>query len=186
MQTPLQIAFEGVDHSEAIEARIREEAKRLDNMDEHITSARVVVAKPSRRHHAGDPYQIRIHLTVPGGADINVSHDPGVGERHDDMKVAIHDAFRAAHRQLEDMLRKQHGRVKTHEVAPHGVIKSLFQDHGFIAAPDDREVYFHRNSVAAGGFDGLSVGERVSFSEETGDKGEQATFVRPLRNHNAD
>ena len=27
MQTPLQIAFEGVDHSEAIEARIREEAK---------------------------------------------------------------------------------------------------------------------------------------------------------------
>ena len=123
---------------------------------------------------------------MPGGADINVSHDPGVGERHDDMKVAIHDAFRAAHRQLEDMLRKQHGRVKTHEVAPHGVIKSLFQDHGFIAAPDDREVYFHRNSVAAGGFDGLSVGERVSFSEETGDKGEQAIFVRPLRNHNAD
>src|SRR5208337_2465552 len=117
---------------------------------------------------------------------LRFSHDPGVGERHDDMKVAIHDAFRAAHRQLEDMLRKQHGRVKTHEVAPHGVIKSLFQDHGFIAASDDHEVYFHRNSVAAGGFDGLSVGERVSFSEETGDKGEQATFVRPLRNHNTD
>src|SRR5208337_766517 len=68
---------------------------------------------------------------------LRFSHDPGVGERHDDMKVAIHDAFRAAHRQLEDMLRKQHGRVKTHEVAPHGVIKSLFQDHGFIAAPNE-------------------------------------------------
>jgi hypothetical protein len=37
------------------------------------------------------------------------------------MKVAIHDAFRAAHRQLEDMLRKRHGHVKTHEVSPRGV-----------------------------------------------------------------
>jgi cold shock CspA family protein len=108
------------------------------------------------------------------------------GKRHDDMKVAIHDAFRAAHRQLEDMLRKRQGHVKTHEGSPRGVIKSLLQNHGFIAAGDDREVYFHRNSVAAGGFDGLSVGERVSFSEETGDKGQQATFVRLLRKHTVD
>jgi putative sigma-54 modulation protein len=91
MQTPLQITFEGVGHSESIEARIREEAKKLDHMDEHITSARVVVAKPRKRHQTGDPYQIRIHLTVPGGADINVNHDPGVGKRHDNMKVAIQD-----------------------------------------------------------------------------------------------
>ena len=81
---------------------------------------------------------------------------------------------------------KRQGHVKTHEVSPRGVIKSLFQDHGFIAAGDDREVYFHRNSIAAGGFDGLSVGERVSFSEETGDKGQQATFVRLLRKHTVD
>jgi cold shock CspA family protein len=186
MQTPLQIAFEGIGHSKTIEARIREEAKKLDNMDEHITSVRVVVAKPSKRHYTGDPYQIRIHLMVPGGADINVNHDPRAGKRHDDMKVAIQDAFRAAHRQLEDMLRKRQGHVKTHEAAPRGVVKSLFQDHGFIAAPDEREVYFHRNSVAAREFDGLSIGERVSFSEETGDKGQQATFVRPLRKHTAD
>ncbi len=63
MQTPLQIAFEGVGHSETIEAWIREEAKKLDHMGEHITSARVVVAKPTTRHYAGAPYQIRIHLT---------------------------------------------------------------------------------------------------------------------------
>ena len=111
MQQPLQIAFEGVEHSEAIEARIREEAKKLDHMDKHITSARVVVAKPNMRHHAGDPYQICIHLTLPAAADINVSHDPVAGNHHDDVSVAIHDAFRTAHRLLEDMLRKrrEHG-----------------------------------------------------------------------------
>src|SRR5258706_8527273 len=80
-----------------------------------------------------------------------------------DMKVAIHDAFRAAHRQLEDMLRKRQGHVKTHEGSPRGVIKSLLQNHAFIAAGDDRECYFHRNSVAAGGFDGFSVGEPISL-----------------------
>src|ERR1700730_5849118 len=72
MQTPLQIAFEALPNNQTIEAWIREEAKKLDHMDEHITSARVVVAKPTKRHYTGDPYQIRIHLTVPGGADTSL------------------------------------------------------------------------------------------------------------------
>jgi ribosome-associated translation inhibitor RaiA len=109
MQTALQIAFEGVDHSDLIESWIREEARKLEHLDEHITSARVVVAKPANRHYTGDPNRIRIHLTVPGATDINVNHDPGVGKHQDDMKIAIHDAFKAAHRQLEDILRKRQG-----------------------------------------------------------------------------
>ena len=184
METPLQISFEGFDRSETIESRIREEARKLDHMDEHITSVRVVVAKP-QGHNPGGPYRIRIHLTVPGAADINVNHDPGSGGRNDEMTAAIHEAFRAAHRQLEDMLRKRQGHVKVHQDAPHGVIKSLFQDHGFIAAPEGGEVYFHRNSVTGSGFDGLSIGESVQFSEETGDKGQQATVVRPLGKQSA-
>jgi ribosome-associated translation inhibitor RaiA len=107
MQTPLQIAFEGVDHSESIEARIRQEAGELDHMDQRITSARIIIAKSQHHHHKGEPYQIRIHLTVPGSADINVSHESSTVKHDDDILVAIHHAFRAAHRQLEDMLRKR-------------------------------------------------------------------------------
>src|SRR6202011_1347956 len=55
MEAPLEITFEGVSHSETIEALIRKEAKKLDQMDEHITSARVVVAQPQNRHYTGDP-----------------------------------------------------------------------------------------------------------------------------------
>jgi putative sigma-54 modulation protein len=122
MQTALQIAFEGVDHSETIESWIREEAKKLDHMNEHITSVRVVVAEPRNRHFSGDPYRIRIHLTLPGGADINVNHDPGVGKHHGDKKAAIQDAFRAAHRQLEDVVHKRQGHGKAQKVASRGVI----------------------------------------------------------------
>lgn len=180
MQTALQIAFEGVDRSETLEATIREEARNLDLMDQHITSARIVIAKSQHQHQKGEPYRIRIHLTVPGAADINVSHESGAGKHGGNMTSAIHSAFRAAHRQLEDMLSKRQGHVKAHDVALHGVIASLFQDHGFIAAPGGREVYFHRNSIAGGGFDSLSAGEKVRFSEESGDGGQQAVFVQPL------
>ena len=54
------------------------------------------------------------------------------------------------------------------------------RDHGFISAEDGRLVYFHRNSVEADGFDALTTGQAVRFSEDRGDKGPQATFVKPL------
>jgi ribosome-associated translation inhibitor RaiA len=112
MEAPLEITFEGVSHSETIEALIRKEAKKLDQMDEHITSARVVVAQPQNRHYTGDPNRIRIRLKVLRGADINVNHDPGAGKRYDDMEVAIHNAFSTALRHLEDAVRKRQDHVE--------------------------------------------------------------------------
>ena len=43
---------------------------------------------------------------------------------------------------------------------------------------DGREVYFHKNSVLAPGFDHLEVGHEVHFAEEMGEKGPQASTVR--------
>ncbi len=118
MHAPFQIAFEGVDHSDIIEAQIREESQKLEPMDEYVASGRVVVAKRVHRHYAGDPYLIRIHLEVPGGPGIHVNHDPGLGKSRNDMKVAIGDAFRTAYRQLKDTIGKRQGHVKPHD-PPH-------------------------------------------------------------------
>ena len=76
MDVPLKIAFEGIEHSDAIEARIREEAEKLEQFFGRIVSARVVVARPQHRHHKGDIYHIRIHLVVPDAADIVVANLP--------------------------------------------------------------------------------------------------------------
>ena len=72
-----------------------------------------------------------------------------------------------------------------HEAPPQGTISSLVpeRDHGFIAASDGREIYFHRNSVAGIKFDNLAIGQAVRFSEAIGDKGPQATSVRPIGKH---
>ena len=185
MQVPLQIAFEQIDHSAPIEARIREEAEKLEEFYERITSARVVIGRPQHRHHKGDTYRVRIHLTVPGAPDIVINRDPDITGAHEDAYVTIRDAFKAARRQLQDLVREQQGQVKAHQAPPHGVVASLHpdRDHGFIASADGREIYFHRNSVEGGAFDKLCVGEDVRFCEEIGDNGPQATYVCPIDKH---
>jgi cold shock CspA family protein len=185
MQAPLQVVFEHIGHSDALEAAVRKEAQRLERFYDRITSARVVIARPRHRHHKGDTYCVRIHIAVPGGKHVDITRDPAMSGRHEDAYVTIRDAFDAAGRQLQDQVRKLAGAVKAHETPPHGVVASLDHErgHGFIAASDGREIYFHRNSVAGGTFDDLKVGQEVRFSEAAGDKGPQATSVRLVGKH---
>jgi ribosomal subunit interface protein len=188
MQVPLEIVFEDMDPSDAIDARLREEAAKLEQFTDRITSARIVVAKPHRRGQKGSTYGVRIHITMPGAGDIIVSREPGDRNAHEDVYVTIRDAFNAARRQLQDQVRKLQGKVKVHEAPPHGVVDSLVpqEDHGFISAADGRIIYFHRNAVAEDGYDDLEVGQEVRFSEAVGDKGPQATIVQPVGKHHLD
>ncbi len=107
MQVPLQIVFEHIGHSDALEASVRKEALRLERFYDRITSARVVIGRPQHHHHRGDAYSVRIHLEVPGGQDIVVSREPGATGRHEDAHVTIRDAFDAAGRQLQDFVGKR-------------------------------------------------------------------------------
>ena len=67
-------------------------------MTESPRRARVVIGKPQHRHHKGDTYSVRLHLTIPDAADIAVSRDPAATGRHEDIEVTLHDAFDAARR----------------------------------------------------------------------------------------
>jgi cold shock CspA family protein/ribosome-associated translation inhibitor RaiA len=185
MQVPVQIVFEHIGHSDALETAIHKEMQRLERFHNRITSARVVIARPQHRHHKGDTFCVRVHLAVPGNKHIDITRDPAATGRHENAHVTIRDAFDEAGRQLQDQIRKFAGAVKVHQTSPHGVIAAIVRegDHGFIASSDGREVYFHRNSVAGGTFDGLAVGQEVRFSEEAGDNGPRATWVRPIGKH---
>lgn len=114
MQVPVQITFDNLEHSDAVEKRIEDEVAKLEQFYDRLTSVRAVVERPQRRHHKGDTYMVRIVLTMPGGADIIVNRDPGLDHAHEDIFVAIRDAFAAARRQLQDHVRKRQGHVKHH------------------------------------------------------------------------
>jgi ribosome-associated translation inhibitor RaiA len=109
MQVPLQVAFDGVQHSDAVEARIREEVEKLEQFNDRIVSARVIVAKPARRHNKGDTFHVRIRLVVPDSPDIAVSREPAADGAHEDVYVTIRDAFKTARRQLQDKTDKRTG-----------------------------------------------------------------------------
>jgi ribosomal subunit interface protein len=184
MQIPLQITFQNMEPSPAIEAKIREKAEKLDRFHEHIMACRVVVEPIAQHHHQGKLYQVRLDITVPRG-EIAVSRDSGLNHAHEDVYVAIRDAFNAARRQLEDRLRKTKGKVKAHETPPHGRVSEYHPQDGYgkILTPDGREIYFHANSVLDDGFGHLDVGSEVRFVEEAGDLGPQASTVRLVGKH---
>src|SRR5262245_61856047 len=172
MQVPLQVSFRNMPPSPAVEADIREKAAKLEEFYDRITSVRVVVETPHRQHRQGKLFHVRIDLRVPG-------REPAEQRAHEDVHVAVRDAFDAARRQLEDYVRETRGNVKTHDTPAQGRIVRLDPEgrHGFIATADSREVYFHRNCVVDAEFDELRVGDEVRFAEELGEKGPQATTV---------
>ncbi len=60
-------------------------------------------------------------------------------------------------------------------------VSRLFPEEGYgYLPPDGGEIYFHKNSVLNDEFEKLVVGTEVSFVEEAGDKGPQASTVRIL------
>ena len=113
MQLPLQITFRHIQPSAAVEARIRQEAAKLEKFCEHIMSCRVIVEAPHRHHNQGNLFHVRIDLTVPQ-EELVVSREHHDEHAHEDAYVVIRDAFNALHRQLEDYVRRRRGDVKFH------------------------------------------------------------------------
>ncbi|BAY09402.1 HPF/RaiA family ribosome-associated protein [Calothrix sp. NIES-2098] len=101
MRIPLQITFHNIPPSEAVEDKIRALAAKLDRFYNRITSCRVIVDVPHRHQRNGKLYQVRIDMTVPNG-EIVVKRDPPERHSHEDIYVAIRDAFDIAKRKLQD------------------------------------------------------------------------------------
>ena len=182
MNLPVQIAFRNVGHSETVEAMIRERVSRLERFYGRIMGCRVLVEAPHRHRRHGRDYRCRIDVTVPNG-EIVVCRDPAQSETHEDLYTAIDTAFDVAQRRLEDTMRRQRGDVKTHEASPRGRVVKISRERGFgfLETPEGYEVYFHRHSVLAPGFDALQVGATVRYVEELGDMGPQASTVAIVR-----
>ncbi|MBI5739274.1 MAG: ribosome-associated translation inhibitor RaiA [Nitrospirae bacterium] len=173
MEIPLQITSRDFELTEAMKSEIMEKADKLDKCYERIMRCRVIVEAPHRHQQEGRLYNVQIYLTVPGG-ELIVKREP-----NEDLYAAIRNSFENALRQLEDFARRQRGDVKRHEEPPYARISSLFPEmgYGFITTIDDREIYFHKNSVVNRDFMKLKEGMEVRFTEEKGEKGPQASSV---------
>ena len=131
MQNP-QITFHGLAHSPKLEADVVERVAWLAKFYPDIVSCRVLIEVPHRHHRNGRHFHVTVELTLPNGPAIVIKHEPsqhsavkdtatpehlkkaGVANVHRDAHVAIHEAFNAARRRLQDFARRQRGAVKMH------------------------------------------------------------------------
>ncbi len=101
MLTPLEIAFHGVERSEAVETRVREKFKRIESRFDRITHARVAIEAPQRRTPRPKFFHVRIEIGVTGHKPVVVKHEPDGDNAHTDVMLALRDAFEAAGRQMD-------------------------------------------------------------------------------------
>jgi cold shock CspA family protein len=192
----LAISFRGLEHSDTIEALVRDQVRMLERFSSQDLQCRVVIEVPHRHHLHGASVQVGIELRIPNG-EIVVHHEPSVhaelrrGETDvvtkeadvaapfADPVFAVREAFRAVRRRLQDHVHRRQGTVKVHVLPPTARVARIFRDegYGFLETPAGKEVYFHANSVHNRPFAQIFVGDRVRYVEEAGDQGPQATTV---------
>jgi len=111
MQLPLQITFRNMPSSEAVEAKVKQRAIKLKRYFENILSCKVTIEAPHKHHHKGSIFQVNIDVSVPG-KEIVVSRERGLNHAHEDIYVAVRDAFAAVRRQLEEYTKSRLGKAK--------------------------------------------------------------------------
>jgi cold shock CspA family protein len=185
MNTPLQVSFHNLPHSHTVELAASEAVERLESLTDRIVGCSVIIDQPHRHHRQGNNLQVKIDLKVPG-SELVVKREPAGNLESIDLVALVHDAFEDLQRQLEEFLNRRRRFIKTHESPPHARVAKVFPEagYGFLETLDGRELFFHRNSVLNEGFKRLNVGAEVTFVEELGDKGPQASTVKLVGRHN--
>jgi ribosome-associated translation inhibitor RaiA len=131
MRFPIRITFRNLEPSPTIEEWVLAEAEKLDTFYSRILSCRVTVEIPHRHHRKGKQCRVRIDLMLPG-KELVIKREPAAISRsrktraalagkvskiepHHDLRLVIHDAFKAAGRRVENFARLHRGQVKSHQ-----------------------------------------------------------------------
>ena len=180
MQVTPEIKFHGIERSQWVEDYIGERVRRLERFAEGITSCHVTLAQEQASHNKGNRYSVMVEVRLPPHNDLAVRKMKDVRDMPTQLPALINLAFGAVERQLKRAAALRRGEEKRHDGQPHGMVEKLFPEgYGFIRTlGDDRQYYFHRNSVLHDDFERLVVGTEVRFSAEEGDKGPQASSVQ--------
>jgi ribosomal subunit interface protein len=155
----------------AAEERIRKLA------GEHTDVIDVRVAARSNGHHRHGGHEVRITCDARGAEIVAARTRPDAGR-------ALDEALDAFEREVRRMRHRRAERVGDRATGPaeRGVIDEVRagEGFGFILTDGGERVYFHRNALHGGlAFERLDEGQPVALDFERGDRGLQATVVRP-------
>jgi ribosomal subunit interface protein len=110
MISDTQVVFRNIEHSDAVEYAVHKRLEKLERYCDEIQSLRVTLESPHNNHYKGKVYHVGVEALVPNH-DIVVTHDQHDNHSHEDIYVAIRDAFNAVERRLKSVYGKQRSRV---------------------------------------------------------------------------
>ncbi len=171
----LKIEARNVDLRKGWQNRIEEEQKKLiRHYPNFVLHLRVSIEATS--HHKEGGFEIKLVATVPNDTVV-------VTRNGETVRAALTESFDVLALQLKEIQRKKRKNKKapvTELTDGVGIIRKLspHESYGFIMSADQRDIYFHENSLKNIEMDDLSEGDRVLFGETRGDKGPQASWVR--------
>ncbi|MGZ4984432.1 MAG: HPF/RaiA family ribosome-associated protein, partial [Chthoniobacterales bacterium] len=100
MRLPVKITYRGVEKSDEIERMVLEKAERLDKFCDHINHCDVAIEQPNHAHKKGNPFRVRIDVTVAPGHELVADERQTEGDAFKPLTKAVHDAFKTMERQL--------------------------------------------------------------------------------------
>ena len=183
MQIPPEIKFHECDRSVWVEDYIRERLQKLDRIaDGDITSATVTVSGEHLAKTKGNSYGVMANIHLPPNHELVANKERVIHDMQIELRPLIKQTFEALERQLKEALdkRRRDTKVPEFQEEPRGMVDKLFPEgYGFIrTVDDDREFYFHRNSVLHDDFERLTIGTEVRFMPNQGEEGPQASSVQ--------
>lgn len=157
--------------------RASAEARIVGLVGDHTDVIDVRIAARETSHHRHGGQEVRITCQARGSELVaaRTRADAGLA-----LNEAL-DAFERELRRLRDRRTKQRNE-KDPEPPELGVIDEVRagEGYGFILTDGGERVYFHRNALHGGlDFERLEEGQRVGLNVEGGEKGLQASVVRP-------
>lgn len=113
MQIPLEIQFRHMSPSEAVEAAVRRRVDKLERLADPLIRCRVIIEAPHRHRRQGNLFSVSVDLRQAGHETL-ANRTPPASREHEDVYVALRDAFLAARRQVLKHVRVRRGDVKSH------------------------------------------------------------------------
>lgn len=100
-QLPTEIVFAHLPRSDALDAAIHRRVEHLTQYCSDLHACRVVVEHTQRHAHQGRPFEVRVEVTL-NGMELVANRS-----RHEDVYVALREAFNDMTRQLEEAVRRR-------------------------------------------------------------------------------
>ena len=106
MVSDTKVVFRGLDHSDAVAEAVQKRLDKLERYTDEIHSLRVTLESPHNHHHKGKVFHVGVEAVIPNH-DILVNHDQHDKHEHEDIYIAIRDAFNALERQIKSVYEKK-------------------------------------------------------------------------------